>query len=114
MTVIDFEAARQRMAGPPSTPQNPILAALDALGVALADHGHTWTDREHALYENAVGYLMCGPEFRFVASPPTDDALRAGVRAFQKAYSENDSLADWRAFYVAVQAHGSPEAAREE
>lgn len=27
--------------------------ALDMLGVALADHGHTWTDEQREAYENA-------------------------------------------------------------
>ena len=31
-----------------------IVEALDALGLALADHGHVWTDRERQLYESAV------------------------------------------------------------
>lgn len=73
--VIDFEAARQRLASPAPSNQNPILAALDALGVALADHGHTWTERERSLYETAVTYLTCGgTDFRFVPGPlPTPD-----------------------------------------
>lgn len=27
--------------------------ALDALGLALVEHGHCWTDRERQLYERA-------------------------------------------------------------
>ena len=30
-----------------------ILAALDALGLALTEHGHEWTPEERALYERA-------------------------------------------------------------
>lgn len=55
-SVVDFEAARKRMTQTP--PENPILAALDALALALADHVHVWTDRERQLYENAVGYIL--------------------------------------------------------
>ena len=39
------------------TPPNPLLEALDAIGLALAEHNHVWTDREKMLYETAVGYL---------------------------------------------------------
>jgi len=31
-----------------------IVDALDALGLALAEHGHVWTDRERQLYEVAL------------------------------------------------------------
>jgi hypothetical protein len=29
------------------------LAAVDALSLALVEHGHTWTDLEHRLVRNA-------------------------------------------------------------
>ena len=32
---------------------------------------------------------------------PTDDMLKAGVDAFQHAYTSEDTLADWRAAYKA-------------
>jgi len=32
-----------------------VLDALDALGLALANHNHCWSDRERQLYELAVG-----------------------------------------------------------
>lgn len=54
--IIDFRAAieaRQSEAQP-----HPILAALDALALALVDHGHTWTDQERQLYETAVAYIV--------------------------------------------------------
>lgn len=35
-------------------------------------------------------------------SVPTDDALREGIKHFHAYYSENDTLNDWRAFYMAV------------
>lgn len=31
-----------------------ILKALDALGLALANHNHVWTSEERDLYEKAV------------------------------------------------------------
>lgn len=31
-----------------------IALALDALGLALADHNHQWTDAERDLYEQAI------------------------------------------------------------
>lgn len=34
-----------------------ILGALDTCAVALADHGHEWTEGERAIYENAVEIL---------------------------------------------------------
>jgi len=33
---------------------NLIVGALDSLGVALADHGHEWTEGERCIYEAAV------------------------------------------------------------
>jgi hypothetical protein len=34
-----------------------VLAALDALGLALAAHGHVWTAQERRAYERAVRAL---------------------------------------------------------
>lgn len=34
-----------------------VLGALDSLGVALADHGHQWSDGERAIYEEAQKVL---------------------------------------------------------
>lgn len=31
-----------------------IVRALDLMGVALAEHGHVWTDEERAAYEEAI------------------------------------------------------------
>lgn len=31
--------------------------AIDTLGSALADHGHTWTDEERDAYEHAIAIL---------------------------------------------------------
>ena len=39
------------------SPPNPLVDALDALGLALASHMHVWTDREKTLYELALTYL---------------------------------------------------------
>lgn len=55
--VIDFEAARERLAEPES--QHPIAQALDALALALVHHGHTWTEQEVLLYETAISYCGC-------------------------------------------------------
>lgn len=55
--VIDLAAARDRLAEKQAM-SHPILAALDALALALADHSHSWTERERLLYETAVTY--CG------------------------------------------------------
>jgi hypothetical protein len=57
--VIDLDAIRSRRQSSTETP-NPILEALDVLALALADHGHVWTDRERTLYETAVTYLNGG------------------------------------------------------
>lgn len=35
-----------------------IVKALDALGYALAEHGHVWTNEERSLYERAISF--CG------------------------------------------------------
>jgi hypothetical protein len=53
--VINLIEVRPRVI---SAPQNPIAQALDALALALVDHGHTWTDHEVKLYETAISY--CG------------------------------------------------------
>lgn len=53
--VIDLDAMRARRETTQET-SNPLLAALDELGCALADHGHTWTERQVSLYETAVAY----------------------------------------------------------
>jgi hypothetical protein len=58
MSVIDLAAARARRAAPP--PSHPITDALDALALALAAHGHEWTERERQLYETAISYLSGG------------------------------------------------------
>jgi hypothetical protein len=34
-----------------------VVGALDSLGVALADHGHEWTDGERAIYEESIKTL---------------------------------------------------------
>lgn len=34
-----------------------VLGALDSLGVALAEHGHEWTDGERTIYEQAITLL---------------------------------------------------------
>jgi hypothetical protein len=34
--------------------QNVILAALDALGLALVEHEHVWSDELRKLYDDAV------------------------------------------------------------
>ena len=54
--VIDLSAVRARSLAPE---QNPIAQALDALALALTDHGHKWSDREVMLYETAISYCGC-------------------------------------------------------
>lgn len=34
-----------------------VLGALDTMGVELARRGHTWTDGERAIYEQAIALL---------------------------------------------------------
>lgn len=34
-----------------------VIDTLDALGVALADEGHTWSPELRAMYENAIRLL---------------------------------------------------------
>jgi hypothetical protein len=41
-----------------------IVQALDALALALAGHGHTWTPRERESYERAIALLT--PVWRIV------------------------------------------------
>lgn len=103
MNVIDFEAARQRLASPPLIHRNPILEALDALGVALADHGHTWTDRERSLYETAVQYLQSGgTEFRYIPGslPATDPRIEQMLRPYiaTKENMVEPFIRQWRTY----------------
>ena len=62
--VIDLDAIRSRRQSSTETP-HPILEALDVLALALADHGHVWTDRERSLYETAVSYVSNGGRMGF-------------------------------------------------
>lgn len=36
------------------------MEALDALALALVDHGHVWTDNERRLYEDATRRAPAG------------------------------------------------------
>lgn len=56
--MIDLATAIERRDA--MEPPHPILAALDALALALAEHGHAWSERERQLYETAVSYLFGG------------------------------------------------------
>ncbi len=56
--ILEFKVARTR--DPAEAPPHPILRALDSLSLALASHGHEWSDREHQLYETAVSYVRGG------------------------------------------------------
>lgn len=38
--------------------RKPIVDALDALALALTEHGHQWTDHERSLYEEAIRRLQ--------------------------------------------------------
>lgn len=35
-----------------------IIKTLDTLGVALAGHGHQWSDEERELYEKSISLLL--------------------------------------------------------
>jgi len=39
-----------------------VRGALDTLGTTLADKGHTWTEGERAIYEQAVEALQPDPQ----------------------------------------------------
>jgi hypothetical protein len=45
LTLESDEQARARLVA--------ALAAVDALSLALVEHGHQWTDQEHRLVRNA-------------------------------------------------------------
>lgn len=49
--VISFERE------PRQSTSHPIVEALDELGLALAEHGHQWTERQRLLYETAIDYI---------------------------------------------------------
>lgn len=50
--------------------QAMVLGALDSLGVALADKGHTWSTGERAIYEEAVKVLDGTPREQIPAGLP--------------------------------------------
>lgn len=53
--IVNFEEAKATASEPPP---HPIVQALDTLALALADHGHTWSDHEVSLYETAISYCV--------------------------------------------------------
>ncbi len=53
--IVNLEEVRRRLEA--ETPPHPVQEALDALALALIEHGHQWTDRERQLYENALTCL---------------------------------------------------------
>lgn len=55
--IVDFGAARKRREERPERPRL-LLDALDTLALALANHGHAWTDDERLLYESATEDLI--------------------------------------------------------
>ncbi len=67
---------------------NEIREALDTLGLALAEHGHAWTDRERQLYERAVtissGDCM-GTDSLSSEKPPSPKHGRKSLRACVQA-----------------------------
>lgn len=42
--------------------RKPIVEALDALGLALTNYKHQWTDEERRLYDNAIKLLTTTPD----------------------------------------------------
>ncbi len=49
-----------------------VLGALDTLGIALAEHNHTWTVGERAIYDAAIAIVGRG-ESRFEVADDEDD-----------------------------------------
>ena len=61
--VADFAAAlRLKRGAPPSDDGDLYLRALDALALALVEHGHKWSAAEHDLYESAVQARLAAME----------------------------------------------------
>lgn len=65
--IIDLTAARARRASGPHERPRLLLDALDALGVALADHEHVWSADERLLYESATDDLKQHSRFADMA-----------------------------------------------
>jgi hypothetical protein len=55
--VVSLAVEREKRQPRPDFTGNVILDALDLLGLALVEHGHTWSDRERQLYEDAVAMV---------------------------------------------------------
>lgn len=51
------------------TEKSKLLNCLDLLGVALATHGHQWTDEERQAYEEAVTMLEAPAEGNGIVGP---------------------------------------------
>jgi hypothetical protein len=98
------EAGRATIAAVPAS--GPVLAwAVMEGDKVIKTYINEWPAQDWLQYSAARTLLpLVAGEPVLVAREPTDDMLRAGVRAFQHGHRENDSLADWRAFYVAAAA----------
>jgi len=73
--------------------------------VALYGHACSLQDDEEAtrLYDEIDACMNNRqPEASATGAEPTDDDIRAGVRAFQSGHNGFDDLSDWRAFYRTV------------
>lgn len=50
------------------TEKSKLLNCLDLLGVALATHGHQWTDEERQAYEEATSILTSSDDCKATGS----------------------------------------------
>ena len=62
------EVCRIACAAPQNGGSAIAVAALDALALALTDHGHHWSDEQRGLYEAAIAVLV--PEIEEAPDDP--------------------------------------------
>ena len=88
-----------------ATPEELREARLEALA-RKARHGSDLTHRE--LIESVTPQLddllsvLAKAGWQLVPIEPTEEMLKEGVRAFQRAYNSEDTLNDWRTCYKAM------------
>lgn len=55
--MTEYEQMKEQKRAILTKKRKPIVDALDALALALTDHGHQWTNEQRALYDNAIERL---------------------------------------------------------
>lgn len=73
---------------------NLIIGALDSLGVALANNGHTWTEGERSIYEQAIELAQAQESQLATAQKERDEARSQldGIEAYLGEYYDGSTF----------------------